>query len=71
MTQFHKSVAREAEHLMDQMPAVRDTLGTLQTHLRDADARARQLIQERPLTALAAAVALGFALRRFLPLGRR
>ena len=71
MSQYHQAGAREGRHLMDEMPAVRETLSTLQTQLRDFDARARQLIQERPLTALAAAVAVGFALRRILSLGRR
>jgi ElaB/YqjD/DUF883 family membrane-anchored ribosome-binding protein len=74
MTRTTQSIAREGGHLMDQLPAVRETvretLGTLQTHLRDADARTRALIQERPLTALAAAIAVGFLLRRLLPFGR-
>ena len=70
MSQISQSIAREGRNLMEQMPAVRDTLGTLQSQLRGADARARALIQERPLTALAAAVAVGFALRRLLHIGR-
>ena len=74
MTQFPESIEREGRHLMDALPEVRDSvseaLGTLQTQLRDLDTRARALIQERPLTALAAAVAVGFLLRRVLPFGK-
>ncbi len=67
----HQQTAQHAgRQLIDQMPALRDTFDSLQTHLHDLDARARRLIQERPLTALAAALAIGFALRRFLPLGK-
>jgi len=59
---------------MDQLPAVRESvresLGSLRTKLRGADQRARALVQERPLTALAGAVAVGFVLRRLLRFGR-
>jgi ElaB/YqjD/DUF883 family membrane-anchored ribosome-binding protein len=70
MAQHHESAQRSGKQLIDSMPAVRETLGSLQTHLHDLDARARQLVQERPLTAVLAAVAIGFVLRRFLPVGR-
>ncbi|MEX2205471.1 MAG: hypothetical protein WEF50_04500 [Myxococcota bacterium] len=74
MTHTPHSIVREGRQLADQLPAVRETvresLGTLHTHLRDVDARTRVLIQERPLTALAAAIAVGFLLRRLLPFGR-
>jgi len=74
MTNIPQAIAREGRQLMDQLPAVREsvreTLGSLQARVRGIDARTRALVQERPLTALAAAVAVGFLLRRLLPFGR-
>ena len=74
MTNIPQAIAREGRQLLDQLPAVREsvreTLGSLQARVRGVDARTRALVQERPLTALAAAVAVGFLLRRLLPFGR-
>jgi len=74
MTKTPQAITREGRQLMDQLPAVREsvreTLGSLQARVRGIDARTRALVQERPLTALAAAVAVGFLLRRLLPFGR-
>lgn len=75
MTETSQSIAHDGKDLLDAvLPDVRDTvratLDALQTQLHEVDERARALIQERPLLALAAAVAVGFALRRLLTYGR-
>ncbi len=74
MTETVQSIAREVEESMDALPDVRDTLREIleavQSQLHEVDSRARTLIQERPLVALAAAVVVGFALRRLLAFGK-
>lgn len=74
MTRRIRSIAGEAKAQVEVLPAARRTtreaLSALRMQLRDVDARTRGLIQERPLTAVAAALALGFVLRRLLPSGR-
>jgi len=71
MGETSQAIAREGKELMDRLPSARASLGALQTRLRDVDSRARALIQERPLMALAAGVAVGYLLRRQLPFGRQ
>ena len=50
--------------------SARESLDSLLTRIRGVDTRARALVQKRPLTALAGAVAVGFLLRRLLRFGR-
>ena len=50
--------------------SARESLDDLRMRIRGLDARARALVQKRPLTALAGAVAVGFLLRRLLRFGR-
>jgi hypothetical protein len=71
MTQIRRAFAREGRHLLDPLPTVRQSLDGVRAQLRVVDARVRATIQERPLTALAAALALGFALRRMLQSRKR
>ena len=70
MSEITQAIGREGRQLMDQLPDVGETLGSMETQLRELDTRARALIQERPLMALAAAVAAGYLLRRLLPFGK-
>jgi ElaB/YqjD/DUF883 family membrane-anchored ribosome-binding protein len=74
MAATQEAVRRDVAPLPDEHPAmrrsVRESLSEMRTHFREADSRARAVIQARPLVALAAAVAVGFVLRRLLPFGR-
>ena len=70
MNETMESITREGKQLAGELPDARETLASARTRLRAIDARARALIQERPMTAVAAAVAVGFVLRRLLPFGR-
>ena len=70
MNEATETIAREGKQLRDRLPDTRETLGAVRTRLRALDTRTRALVQERPLMAIAAAVAVGFVLRRLLAFGR-
>jgi len=70
MNETVESIAREGKELVGRLPDARETLSAARTKLRALDSRTRELIHERPLMAIAAAVAVGFVLRRLLPFGR-
>ena len=70
MNEAMETIAREGKQLRDRLPDTREALGAARTRLRALDTRTRALVQERPLMAIATAVAVGFVLRRVLPFGR-
>ncbi len=70
MSEAMESITREAKQLRDRLPDRREALDATRTRLHALDTRTRALVQERPLMAIAAAVAVGFVLRRLLPFGR-
>jgi len=70
MNEAMETIARQGKQLRDRLPDAREAIGTARTRLRAVDSRTRALIQERPMMAIAAAVAVGFVLRRLLPFGR-
>ena len=71
MNEAMESIARGSRQMLDRLPEAREALGATRTRLLAADARARALIQEHPMVAIAAAVVVGFVLRRLSPFGRR
>lgn len=74
MAATQEAVALDVAPLAEERPAarrsVRESLSEMRTQFREADSRARAAIVARPLLALAAAAAVGFALRRLLPSGK-
>ena len=70
MNEAIESIARQGKSLRKRLPETREALDAARTRLSALDTRTRALIQERPLMAIATAVALGFVLRRLLPFGR-